>query len=317
MNSKNTLVKFSEVRRNFDGTEVLHDLSFCLHSGEVLAMVGPNGAGKTTTVRLLLGLLRCHSGEVTVLGSPSWSMSNLIRMHIGVILEYNGLYGNMTAKQNLLYFGQLSGLSKREINTRITKTLSYVGFEDDLNKLVSKLSKGNRQKVAISRALMNKPKLLVLDEPTSGLDPISQRDVRKMIVQLADEKQTALLVTSHNMAEVAFIANKVLILKTGKNIAFGTPDEFIKKCGYVFEVNLKNNNGLSDAVCILKERVKWNKIEKISATRIQVYTNDEGNDEGNIDEKIKSVLLNAGFVDTICTKRYPTLEESYCHLMEK
>ncbi|MBA7558255.1 Vitamin B12 import ATP-binding protein BtuD [subsurface metagenome] len=247
------------------------------------------------------------------MGCSSWSMSNLIRAQIGVLLEYNGLYGNMTAKQNLLYFGQLSGLSKKEVNACIAKILSQVGFEDDFNKLVNKLSKGNRQKVALARAIMNKPKLLVLDEPTAGLDPVSQRDVRKMLVQLADEKQTALLVTSHNMAEVAFIANKMLILKAGENIAFGTPDEFIKKWGYVVEVNLNNNDRLSDAVCLLKERAKWNKIEKISATKIQVYTKDTG----NIDETLKSILVNEGFADITCTKRYPTLEESYYYLMEE
>lgn len=312
MHSSDILVKFSEVCRSFDEKEVLHNLSFCLNAGEVLALVGPNGAGKTTTVRLLLGLLRCHSGEINVMGSSSWSMPNPIRSQIGVLLERDGLYGDMTGKQNLLYFGQLNGLSRKKADTCIKGALSRVGFGDDLNKMVDKLSKGNRQKITLARAVMTNPKLLILDEPTSALDPLSQRDVRKMIAQLASEKKTALLVTSHNMEEVAHIADRVLVLKGGENIKFKTPYKLIEEQGFVVEVNLKNDERSSDVLSLLEEKGTWNKIEKVSATKILVYAK---NDE-DFAEAIKVILHRNGFTDISCTKRQLTLEESYCLLME-
>lgn len=312
--SDNVLVEFTKVCRSFGQKEVLNNISFTLHSGEVLTLVGPNGAGKTTIVRLLLGLLRCHCGDAFVLGNRAWSMPISVRSQIGVLLDHSGLYSNMSGKQNLHYFGELYGLSTKEINIRITRALCWVGFEDDLNKTVSKLSMGNRQKIALARAIMIEPKLLVLDEPTSGLDPLAQRDVREMIQQFAEEKKVALFITSHNMPEVARVANNVMVLKDGKVIALGTPEQLIKEQGYVIEVDLRNNcDSASDVIKLLEQNGEWYRVEQVSSTKLHLYTKKERNTV----RLATSILRSKGFAKAFCTQKTVTLEEAYCQLMER
>ena len=189
------MVTLENVDRSFQGRPALTDLSFAIGPGEVVVLVGANGAGKTTAVRLLLGLLRPQRGQVLLWGHSAWQLPTHLRGKIGVLLEHHGLPTNLTGIASLRYYGQLAGLTKRQVDARAEDILANLHFGDRIAKPVVQLSKGDRQKVGLARALLANPALLVLDEPTFGFDPLSQRDVRNMLVQLTRKAGTALCLT--------------------------------------------------------------------------------------------------------------------------
>ena len=201
----------------------MDNISFEVNRGEIFGFLGPNGAGKSTTIRMLNGLLLPTSGEGRVGGFDIIRENAQIKNHIGYMSQRFSLYEDLTAEENLTFFGGVYGLTPARLTARITEVLSLVGLENRRHDLTRTLPLGLKQRLALASAIIHEPSILFLDEATSGVDPISRRNFWDLIYAMAQEGRT-ILVTTHYMEEAEFCDRLVLIYQ-GRIIAQGTPGE--------------------------------------------------------------------------------------------
>ncbi|MGN6302117.1 MAG: ABC transporter ATP-binding protein [Angustibacter sp.] len=199
--------------KSYGRTLALRDLDLSVEPGEVFGYLGPNGAGKTTTLRLLMGLLRPTSGHAEVLGHDAWRDSVLVHRDVGYLSGEPAFYRRMTGAQHLEYFAHLHGDGDTAWGHALSERLDL-----DLTRQATALSKGNRQKLAVVLALMNRPRLLLLDEPTSGLDPLVQQEFQTMLREHTDAGGSVLL-SSHVLGEVQRLADRIGVVRAGRLIA--------------------------------------------------------------------------------------------------
>jgi ABC-2 type transport system ATP-binding protein len=211
--------------RDFGAVRAVDDLTIDVPAGTIYGFLGPNGAGKTTTIRLLLGLLEPSAGEARVLGHDVRSESQAIRERAGVLLESDGLYTRLTALQNLDYFGRIACLADTDREERIRDLLTAMDLWDRRDGRVADFSKGMRQKLALARAFLSRPKLLFLDEPTSGLDTPSAVALRRWLVAQARDEGVTVFLTTHNLLEAEKVCDRVAVIRRGRLLAEGSPQE--------------------------------------------------------------------------------------------
>ncbi|MDH3261539.1 MAG: ABC transporter ATP-binding protein [Acidimicrobiia bacterium] len=202
-----------KLTKHYGDVHALVDLDIDVRTGEIFGFLGPNGAGKTTTIRTILDEIRPTSGKASILGLDSHEDSVKIRQHIGYVPGDLAMYPNLTGRDTLTYFANLRGGVDWDYVDELTERL-----EADLSKKVGDLSSGNRQKVGLLQAFMNRPKVLIMDEPSSGLDPLMQRAFQKLMREVAAEGTTVFL-SSHTLSEVQRVADRVGIIRHGKLIA--------------------------------------------------------------------------------------------------
>jgi ABC-2 type transport system ATP-binding protein len=199
-------------------------VKFKVATGEVLALLGPNGAGKTTTVRLLAAILRPTRGWAKVAGFDVVRNPVAVRRRIGMLTEVPGLYERMRAREYLDFFGRLYGLSDVEQARRVAYLTEKLGVAHVLGARIDTFSKGMQQKLAIVRAMLHAPLVLLLDEPTSALDPQSARVVRDSLADLRNDRR-AIVICTHNLSEAEALADRIAIINRGRIIIHGTPEE--------------------------------------------------------------------------------------------
>lgn len=205
--------------KSYGQRRVVNQLDLTVYQGEVLAVIGPNGAGKSTTLDLLLGLRRPDDGNVEY-----WCEEP--RHHIGVQLQTTPFFTGFTALENMRMFAAFYG--KRMKKEDIISMLIRVGLGDCVNTDASKLSGGQQKRLSIAMALTHGPRLVFLDEPTAALDPRARREVRELIISLANDG-TSIVFTSHDMEEVHKMASRIIMIQRGEVIAEGTPEELLVK----------------------------------------------------------------------------------------
>ncbi|MCL7977023.1 MAG: ABC transporter ATP-binding protein [marine benthic group bacterium] len=210
--------------RRFDGVTALDGLNLAVPTGSIFGFLGPNGAGKTTTIRLLLGLLEPSSGNAVVLGRDVRRESQAIREQVGVLLDSDGLYERLTARQNLDFFARVARLSKGERDARIRALLEEIDLWDRRDDPVADFSRGMKQKLALARAFLHRPSLLFLDEPTAGLDTPAAVGLRSELVSLAREEGVTVFLTTHNLLEAERVCDRVAVIRQGKLLAEGPPE---------------------------------------------------------------------------------------------
>lgn len=199
-------------------------VSLCVEPGKILALLGQNGAGKTTTVRMLTALLKPTRGWARVAGYDVTKNPQGIRASVGVLTEQHGLYMRMTGEEYLEFFGKVYGLDPQIRKTRSDYLLQYFGIAEAADRRCGEYSKGMKQKLALARALIHDPSVLLLDEPTSAMDPESSRLVRDEIARLRSSQRTIIICT-HNLAEAEALADSIAIIYRGKILLSGTLDE--------------------------------------------------------------------------------------------
>ena len=205
-------------------------VSFTARDGQITGLLGPNGAGKTTTMRMLYTLMTPDRGEVKVDGIDTARDPVAVRRALGVLPDARGVYKRLTARENIAYFGELHGLSSKQIAER-TKALSdALDMGDILDRQTEGFSQGQRTKTAIARALVHDPRNVILDEPTNGLDVMTTRAMRGFLRQLRDEGRCVIF-SSHIMQEVAALCDRIVIIAKGTVVAAGTADELREQAG--------------------------------------------------------------------------------------
>ncbi len=208
--------------KQFDEFLAVDGINLNVKAGEVLILLGPNGAGKTTTVRMLTSILRPTRGKATVAGYDVVEHPDKVRASVGVLTENHGLYNRMNAEEYLLFFASLYNLDRKTAQANMEELLEKFGLSFALKKRLGEYSKGMRQKLALVRALVHEPAVLLLDEPTSAMDPESARIVRDAILHLKSEKRTIILCT-HNLVEAEELADKIAIIRQGRIIFNDSP----------------------------------------------------------------------------------------------
>ncbi|MBS4179313.1 ABC transporter ATP-binding protein [Lederbergia citrea] len=210
-----TVVELKNVTKTIRGKKIIDDLSFEVVEGEVFGFLGPNGAGKTTTIRMIVGLIGITSGEITICGkNVVKDYENAIK-HVGAIVENPELYKFLTGYQNL---EQVARLIKGVTKEKIDEIVELVGLKDRIHDKVKTYSLGMRQRLGIAQSLLHDPKILILDEPTNGLDPAGIREIRDYLRSLAREKGLAIIVSSHLLAEMEMMCDRIAIIQKGKLI---------------------------------------------------------------------------------------------------
>jgi len=227
----NVAIRIDNMSRDFDTTRALDGLSLEVPSGIVFGFLGPNGAGKTTTIRLLLGLLEPTTGRAEVLGYDTVTQAEEVRARTGALLENSGVYEQMSAEDNLEFYGRINRMSKSDRDARIKELLTNIGLWERRKEKAADWSRGMRQKLALARAMFHRPPLILLDEPTAGLDVASAVAVREDLTSLAESEGVTVFLTTHNMSEAEKICNQVGVIRAGRLVTIGHPDELRAKAG--------------------------------------------------------------------------------------
>lgn len=230
------VVELKHVTKKIRSKTIIDDLSFTVQAGEVFGFLGPNGAGKTTTIRMMVGLIGITSGEIAICGkSITKDYEDAIR-HVGAIVENPEMYKYLTGYQNLQ---QAARLIKGVTKEKIDEAVKLVGLTDRIHDKVKTYSLGMRQRLGIAQSLLHDPEVLILDEPTNGLDPAGIREIRDYLRWLAQEKNLAIIVSSHLLAEMEMMCDRIAIIQKGKliNVQNVRSDSESDKKTYLCDVN--------------------------------------------------------------------------------
>ncbi len=220
--TRTPVVSVRHLHFSYGARLVLKDIDFDLYPGEIFGFLGPNGSGKTTTIKLMLGLLPINSGRITICGKDVGSEFEAALANVGGIVENPEMYGYLTGRQNLELFRRMFDSVEKE---RIDEVARIVGIAERLGDKVSKYSLGMRQRLGIAQALLADPKVLVLDEPTNGLDPMGIKNLRDLLKKLAAEKGVSVFVSSHQLAELDLMCDRVAVINSGSILRTLTIDE--------------------------------------------------------------------------------------------
>jgi ABC-2 type transport system ATP-binding protein len=268
--------------------EALRNVSFDISEGEIFGLIGKNGAGKTTLTKIIATLVQPTSGQVSVKGFDSVNDEVKVRSLIGLATaEERSFYWRLTAQQNLLFFARLYGIKDNPARKRIAELFAELNLTDLAKRRFSELSTGNKQRLAVARALLPRPPILLLDEPTRSLDPLAASNMRDLITSL---KGVSVLLTSHNLAEIEELCRRVAIISNGQIRAVDTPENLRRSHKQTQKVTIFFN-GLSDTDLQKTLPLKNFEIEKQSNTFILKFTREA---EDNLLGEIVALLTQKG-----------------------
>ena len=218
------MIGLERLTKSFGSVQAVRAVSFSAGNGRITGLLGPNGAGKSTTLRLLYGVLAPDSGRALIDDFDMATQPAAARARLGVLPHNAGIYPQLTARENVRYFGRLLGLGGAPLERRIDELVALLDLGEIAERRAKGFSQGQRLKVALARALVHKPANLVLDEPTNGLDVLATRTLRELILRLRDSGH-AVLLSSHVMQEVTALCDEIVIISGGRVVASGTPAE--------------------------------------------------------------------------------------------
>ena len=304
------ILEVKDLVKKYDDFTAVKGITFDIKEGEIFSLLGPNGAGKTTTISMLSTLYSPTSGDATIGGHSISKDPMAVKQVIGVVPQDLALYEDLTAKENLVFWGQMYGLSGKALNSRVDEVLDQIGLVDKAKNRVKTYSGGMKRRVNIGVGLLHKPRLLFMDEPTVGIDPQSRRAILDTVKDLNKQGMTVLY-TTHYMEEAAELSNRVGIIDHGELIALGTQDELTKQVGQTdtLILHISENedadalaNSLKDMPDVLEATTTDHEVSIItpSAENILASVVSKANERGI---KIRSIDI-----------REPNLEAVFLHL---
>lgn len=298
-------IEVKNLVKTYSGVRVLDSVSIEVYEGEIYGLLGPNGAGKSTLIEIILGLRPRDGGEIRVF-EVDIDNSKFDKKILGYVPQDHLLYTNLTGIDNIRYFAGLYGISRREFINRISKLKRFLELNDDLlRKDVSKMSGGQRRRIALATSLISDPKIVIMDEPTTGLDPNVRRDFWKLILELNREGKTIIL-TTHYMEEADELCDRISIIDKGGILATGTPEE------------LKANYGGRESLIVrMRSRFLDKAVEILAGYKPEIISEDSirllGLNEEDI-PVIRDLLEGAGlWIDGLEIRR-PSLDDVFIKL---
>jgi len=306
-----SIVEVKELRKQYDppkGVLAVDGVSFDIAEGEIFSLLGPNGAGKSTTISMLSCLLKPSDGDAVVAGHSVVSDSQSVKETIGVVPQDIALYPDMSARENLVFWGKMYGLSGDALKQRVDEVLELISLVDRQKDRVEKFSGGMKRRVNIGVALLHRPKVLYLDEPTVGIDPQSRRSILDGILALRDQGMT-ILYTTHYMAEAQELSDRIGIVDHGQMIAIGTHEELVKIVGEGARVTARVDHYLEG----MAER--WREVQGVDKVDIEedeaVLLTDDPNE---VLPRLFEAAAAAGSRITEINVTEPNLEMVFLHL---
>lgn len=232
------ILEVKNLSKKYKDKVILDNINMKVFKGDIYGFIGPNGAGKTTTIKTILGLLKPSEGEVYIEGRNILNGKENNPSNIGAMIDYPSFYPNLSGYNNLMLYANVLDLSKRRVN----EVLELVRLTNDKDKKVSNYSMGMKQRLAVARAFLTKPKIAILDEPTNGLDPEGVKDMRDLIKELAKDNNTTFIYCSHILNEVQNLCNRVAMINRGKIVVEDSMDNLLNsnKEEYVIITEEKN-----------------------------------------------------------------------------
>jgi ABC-2 type transport system ATP-binding protein len=304
-------IEVNNLHKAFGETKAVAGASFGVEIGEIFSLLGPNGAGKTTTISMLSCLLRPDEGDALVMGHSIRTDQMGVKSVLGVVPQEIALYEDLSARENLTFWGKMYGLRGAALKKRVDEVLEIIGLTDRAKEFIKKYSGGMKRRVNIGVALLHKPQVIYMDEPTVGIDPQSRRNILDSVVTLKNQGMTVLY-TTHYMEEAQELSDHIAIMDAGKLIAYGTNQELIKIVGEMDRITLTINsesNRVLDA---------WKKVQGVK----QVTTEDGtlavlADDSNQVLPRLFEAATTQGVRITSVAILEPNLEAVFLHLTGK
>ncbi len=303
-------IKTENLGRDFASIRALDDLSIEVPTGSVFGFLGPNGAGKTTTIRLLLGLLEPTHGRAQVVGFDTVRQADEIRTRSGALLEHNGLYERLSAENNLEFYGRVWRIPASERQARIRELLTNLELWKRRKEPVANWSRGMKQKLAMARALFHRPTLLFLDEPTAGLDPSAAARLRDDLEKLVEIEGVTVFLNTHNLAEAERLCQQIGIIRGGKLVANGSPNELRARAGNP-HLEIMGKGFTSDAIQELRRRKEVVSAE-LHNNSLTIQLREAGETA-----PLVSILVRSGVQVEEVIKAQSSLEEVFLSLVNE
>jgi len=301
-------IEVRDLSRVFGDVVAVSGVSFEVRCGEVFSLLGPNGAGKSTAISVISGLLRPDSGDALVMGHSVLKDSMAARRSLGVVPQEVALYSDMSARENLTFWGQMYGLSGSELGGRVDEMLLAVGLVERQKGRLGTFSGGMKRRVNIAAALLHKPEVVIMDEPTVGIDPQSRRHILDYVKEL-NRQGTSVLYTTHYMEEAEELSHRIAIMDKGKVIACGTREELVRLVGEQARIELAVSGEPAQAA------EAWRAVEGVSRTtveqgRVEVLAGDAD----AVVPRLFEQAARAGFHISSVDIREPNLETVFLSL---
>lgn len=298
-----------EITKRFKQTHAVNGVNLFLERGEIIGLLGPNGAGKSTTISIISTLIPPTSGDVRLNNESVIKRPEKLRKILGVVPQEIALYPDLSARENLLFFGKIYRLSGSQLKQKVEEVLEMIGLTDRQHDLVKNFSGGMKRRLNIGAALLHEPELIIMDEPTVGIDPQSRNYILETVKRLNKEKKMTVLYTSHYMEEVEFLCNRIYIMDKGNILAAGTKEEIknILSAENTIQITVERVN--DSFIQALRDHPVVNRVT-VQDRVITVLTPKEAN--------AFSILLKiAEETNTMLTSieiKTPTLEDVFLHL---
>lgn len=301
-------VRVEGLKRYFGDIKAVDDVSFDIERGEIFSLLGPNGAGKSTTISMLSCLLEPDSGDAFVMGHSILGNPSGVKASIGVVPQEIALYDDLSARENLVFWGKMYGLRGAELHKKVDEVLELIGLADRQKGRVGKFSGGMKRRVNIGVALLHTPDVIIMDEPTVGIDPQSRRHILDGVIAF-NHQGGSVLYTTHYMEEAQELSNHIAIMDQGQVIAKGSHDELVQIVGEQDRIDLE----LSEEAGLVIDA--WRGLEGVS----QVSAEDGSacllvDDSNLVLPQVFEAANNAGVRITSVKIQEPNLETVFLHL---
>ncbi len=291
------IVRCRNIKKKMNKTIILNSINMTVYEGDIYGFLGPNGAGKSTTIKAMLDLMNIDDGEIRINNFDVKNERIKALQSVGAMVEAPSFYSYLSGYKNLVLYGELYNVKK----DRVMEVLKMVGLEKDKDKKVSKYSVGMKQRLAIARAFLNRPKVVILDEPTNGLDPQGVVEIRNLIKSLKEKEKVTFILCSHILNEVQGLCNRIAIINHGEVIVEGELDELLNENGQTLIIETKECDKVRNLLSKVSEVEKIVEVEK----GLKVISNDD------IYLKVNKLILNNNIEFSEIKKEEVSLESFF------
>ncbi|MGD8604319.1 MAG: ABC transporter ATP-binding protein [Anaerolineales bacterium] len=301
-------LEIDNIHKHFKEVHAVNGVSFSVEQGEIFSLLGPNGAGKSTTISIISGLLEPTEGQAFVMGKSVLKDPIGAKQSLGVVPQEVSLYPDLTAQENLDFWGKMYGLRGKTLKKRVDEILDLIGLTDRRNDRVDTYSGGMKRRLNIGAALMHRPQVIIMDEPTVGIDPQSRRNILDSVKEFNQSGMTVLY-TTHYMEEAQELSDRIAIMDYGQIIALGTHEELVKIVGELDRIELTTTSMDADIV------KRWNQIEGVEKVvsdtdRVTLLVQDSNKILPQIFTSINSSAMRITAIEI----EEPNLEAVFLHL---